>query len=867
MSNARITVSTLSNLFTRRIVLPMACAILASIFMVVGFVIFTAHGQNRLEVESSTKLAETALTVNKRHIARNLKDYAVWEDVYYHLHLGLDITWASTDGNVGANVFEGLGYELAFVVNPEGETVYSVLEGVPQEADAFQVVPDGLANLIDIGVKSREPAVGVLKSSEGLILVATMGIIPPSVNAADLPPEQRSSLIFAKKMDSSFLIRMGSEYLLTDLRVAYGHPSAGGATVSLVGPNGATLGYLYWTPDKPGYELLRLLLPPLAMSIVVLVAFAWLVVSNARRTTTALQESAKTVEAYAQTLEESESRFRDVAEASSDWIWECDPQLRLIYLSTRFSEVTGIAAASLLGKSLEGCFIPVEEFDCERDLTGPLRKRVAFRDIRCRYRDAGGRERNCRLAGRPIFDASRVFIGYRGTATDITEEVEAQARAHHLALHDWLTGLPNRVLFSERLNLALIGDRRRKTAKVAVHCLDLDHFKEVNDTLGHAAGDMLLNAVAERLKSCARPTDTVARLGGDEFAIIQTGIVGMGDANTLSERIIEVIKEPFQIEGNLLHVGVSIGVAVSSPRESSPEKLLKNADIALYRAKQGGRSTVRFFEVQMDLELQERKALEYDMRQAISSGELDVHYQPLVDIRSERVTGVEALLRWHHPERGPVPPEIFIPIAEDTGLIGAIGEWVLRTACEQALKWPDIRMAVNMSAVQFRQRDIVVSVQHILSDVGLPPNRLELEITESVLISDTELALEVLCSFKEIGIQVALDDFGTGFSSLACLNAFPFDKLKIDRSFISDSQEEKKSNAIVRSVISLGNSLGIVTTAEGVESYEQVKFLLAEGCDQVQGHLCGEPMAADDMDMFLQSWSGIRQNGGSFAAA
>ena len=463
-------------------------------------------------------------------------------------------------------------------------------------------------------------------------------------------------------------------------------------------------------------------------------------------------------------------------------------------------------------------------------------------------------------------DSQGVFIGFRGTATDITEEVEAQARAQHLALHDSLTSLPNRVLFAERLNMAL-GGRRRKAARVAVLCLDLDHFKEVNDTLGHAAGDLLLNEVAERLKTCARPTDTVARLGGDEFAIIQTDINGPPDVQALTSRIIEVIEEPFQVDGNLLHVGVSIGVALSSNRGDSPEKLLKNADIALYRAKQSGRNTVRFFEVQMDLELQERKALEYDLRQAIAGEEFELHYQPLIDIRGAKITGVEALLRWRHPDRGMVPPELFIPIAEDTGLIGAIGEWVLATVCRQALEWPDLMMAVNMSAVQFRQRDIVQTVRHILQDVGLPPSRLELEITESVLISDTDLALEVLNSFKEIGIKVALDDFGTGFSSLACLNAFPFDKLKIDRSFIADAREEQKSHAIVRSVISLGRSLGIATTAEGVEARDQIKFLLAEGCDQVQGNLFGGAMNARRMTEFLKGWTGFGEEGDSIAAA
>jgi diguanylate cyclase (GGDEF)-like protein/PAS domain S-box-containing protein len=828
-----VSVSSLAkDLFARRIIIPLAGAIFGAIFMVVGFVIFTALEQNRLEVESSTKLAETALAVNKRQIARALKDYAVWEDAYRYLHEDLDLEWAATDGNVGANIYEGLGYEMAFVIDPEGRTVYAVLEGVPQEADAHALIPEGLEELIRAGVDAPLPAVGVLQSDTGLILVASNAIIPPSIATDDLPVSERSTLIFAKRLDNKFLTRMSSEYLLSGLRIASEAGPADIASVPLLGPDEERLGVLIWEPEQPGYELLRLLLPPLALCTLVLVAFAWLVLNNARKTTVALQESARIVEAYAQTLEESESRFRDVAEASSDWIWESDSQLRLMYLSSRFSEVTGIAAASVLGKTLSHCFSPTGSFEDENPLASDDFRRAGFRDLQCEYLDANDLVRNCRLAGRPIHDPAGTFIGYRGTATDITEEVEAQARAHHLAHHDSLTGLPNRVLFAERLNQAL-GRRRRSPAQVAVLCLDLDHFKEVNDTLGHNAGDLLLKEVAERLQTCVRPNDTVARLGGDEFAIIQADIAGSADVQSLSGRIIDVVQRPFRIEGNELHVSVSIGVCLPDSDADSPEKLLKNADIALYRAKQSGRGNARIFEARMDLELQDRKALEADLRQAIVRDELELHFQPVIDLKSQAITGVEALLRWRHPERGMVPPVAFIPIAEDTGLIGSIGEWVLQHACLQALDWPDIRMAVNLSPVQFRQRNLTGVISQILDETGLPPHRLELEITESVLINDTDAALEILTSLKEVGIKVALDDFGTGFSSLGYLSAFPFDKLKIDRAFISAPREEEKPRAIVKSVISLGHSLGITTTAEGVETDEQLGFLVEQGCEEV----------------------------------
>lgn len=840
--------------FTRRVVMPMAGMVILAILLVLGFAIVSADGQNRLEVESSTALAETALAVKKREIARNLEDYAVWEDVFKNLHQNLDFAWASTNGNVGANLYEGLGYDMAFVVRPNGQTVYSVLEGVPQSADAYSIIPAGLASLVKAG-STGEPAVGFLRSDQEVLLVAAAAILPPTIDASTIAPGERSSLIFAKALDKSFVQRISSDYLLDQLTVVETEDQAGGALLPLLDPSGEVLSYITWTPATPGYELLKWLLPPLASAMVFLGMFAYQVIRKVRRTTEDLEESARTVEIYAQTLEESEARFRDVAEASSDWIWECDGEIRLVYLSTRFSEVTGIAAANVLGKKLEQFFMKDNDTEGWERLHESAQDHVAFRDVRCSYHDAEGRIRICRLASRPIVNSEGEFCGFRGTATDITEEVEAHARANHLALHDVLTELPNRLLFRERLIYAM-SDNRRKHADLAVLCLDLDHFKEVNDTLGHGAGDILLRQFAARLQSCVRPGDTVARLGGDEFAIIQSSSHQPADAAALGRRIIDIVKQPFHVEGHDLHVGVSIGVAFPDHADD-PDKLLKNADIALYRAKQAGRGAVRHFEPQMDLELQERKALEHDLRQALLKNELELHYQPLIDLESQSVTAVEALLRWRHPSRGLVAPGEFIPLAEETGLIIAIGEWVLRTACQQALVWPGLSVAVNLSPVQFRHRELADTVSQVLQETGLEPGRLELEITESVLINDTEAALEILSALKSIGVQIAMDDFGTGYSSLGYLNSFPFDKIKIDKSFVTTLEDKAKSLAIVRSVIGLSESLSMATTAEGVETAEQAMLLQGEGCKQVQGYFFGRPVPALDMTAFLGNWKGF----------
>ena len=365
----------------------------------------------------------------------------------------------------------------------------------------------------------------------------------------------------------------------------------------------------------------------------------------------------------------------------------------------------------------------------------------------------------------------------------------------------------------------------------------------------------MLQEVTSRLRECVNSTDTVARLGGDEFAVIQYGSYQPHDASVLAQTIIEKLSTPFVVDDKPVYLGASIGLAMVGADGDTPTALLKNADIALYRAKQAGRGTARQFEPFMDQELKVRRSLEHDLRHAIARGQLAVHYQPLVNLDRGEVVGVEALVRWNHPERGLVSPGQFIPLAEDTGLILPIGEWVLRTACLQAAQWPDLVVAVNLSPVQFKSRDLVETVSQVLEETGLAAHRLELEITESVLLHDSASALLVLERLKATGVRIAMDDFGTGYSSLGYLNSFPFDKIKIDQSFIRDLDAEK-SNAIVRSVVSLGQSLKMITTAEGVETEGQADFLRQVGCEQVQGYLYSRPLPAEQLTPLLLNWAG-----------
>jgi diguanylate cyclase (GGDEF)-like protein len=420
------------------------------------------------------------------------------------------------------------------------------------------------------------------------------------------------------------------------------------------------------------------------------------------------------------------------------------------------------------------------------------------------------------------------------------------ARVNFLAHHDGLTALPNRVVFHEKLTQAVA--HCTQGMRFAVHTLDLDHFKAVNDTLGHPIGDALLQSVAARLTHCVRQGDTVARFGGDEFAIVQVDADGAAGAGKLAQRVIDALSQPYEIDGHQIIIGASIGVAIAPPEGANVDELVSHADMALYRAKAEGRCTWRLYEADMDAALQQRRLLELDMRSALSGGQFELYYQPLVNVQTREVSGFESLIRWHHPERGMVSPNEFIPLAEETGLIVQIGAWVLRQACTDAATWQsNLKVSVNLSPLQFRDSNLVPLVQQTLAAAGLPAWRLELEITEGVLLHDNEATLTTLHKLRALGICISMDDFGTGYSSLSYLRSFPFDKIKIDQSFIRDLAEQPDSVAIVRAVTGLGSSLGIHTTAEGVETEDQLARLVAEGCTEVQGYLFSPPCPAKEV--------------------
>lgn len=429
----------------------------------------------------------------------------------------------------------------------------------------------------------------------------------------------------------------------------------------------------------------------------------------------------------------------------------------------------------------------------------------------------------------------------------------ALEQATFLSSHDILTGLPNRRLFHARLQQALrVADRDGTT--VALFYLDLDHFKQINDVFGHSTGDATLSKIAERLHHCLRAGDMLARLGGDEFAVIQTRLRRMEDAGTLGQRLLAELASPIELDGNRHHVGLSAGVALSEPGQvDQADKMMKAADLALYRAKEEGRGRVCFFLPEMDLKLQERHAMEIELRAAILNQGLTLHYQPQVDLQTGQMLGAEALVRWQRAGHGMVPPEKFIPLAEDTGLIVPIGNWVLREACRCATGWPGhIGIAVNVSPVQFQHPGLYEAVRAALNDSGIAPGRLELEVTEGVLLQDTEQTLATLLRLQQLGVKLAMDDFGTGYSSLSYLQKFKFDRVKIDRSFITSMGSDQNATAIVRAVVSIGEALGVAVIAEGVETSEQANMLRGQGCLEGQGYLYGRPVSSEEFSLLLR---------------
>ena len=537
----------------------------------------------------------------------------------------------------------------------------------------------------------------------------------------------------------------------------------------------------------------------------------------------------------------AEQLLNEFEESGQGWFFETDRRGALLYVSPTVGKVLERKPRELVGKPLAVLFQPDAE-EGERTLAFHLTARSAFNDLALRAA-VPGEERWWSISARPLYDEFGNFLGFRGSGHDLTEKRRSQEHASRLAHYDSLTGLANRLQMAQTLERLLAAPNPGQRA-CAIFLLDLDRFKQVNDTMGHPVGDALLTQVAERLKHTVGEAGRVGRLGGDEFEVVLPGQHKREDLANLADRVIRNLSLPYQLDGHRVVIGASIGIALSPDDGVTSEALIRNADLALYAAKDGGRGRHHFYAADLHSDAEERRQLEADLREAVATGGLELAYQPVVQTTTERITGFEALLRWNHPVHGPMSPTKFIPIAEDVGLIAQIGEWALRTACQELTKWPEsVRVAVNVSPLQFANPGLPAVVTQALANAQVSPDRLELEITESVFLNEDEGVEKMFSALKRIGVRLVLDDFGTGYSSLGYLKRAPFNKIKIDQSFVRGATQAGSPNgAIISSIVSLAEALGMETTAEGVETFDELDLVRHLGCSHVQGFIYDKPL-------------------------
>ena len=544
--------------------------------------------------------------------------------------------------------------------------------------------------------------------------------------------------------------------------------------------------------------------------------------------------------------------LKDFEENTSDWLWETDENNLIRNASKRFSSVAGMSPEILNGKDITK-FANAHSDELNLTVSAfveSIRNKLTFRDKVIPV-ELNGELYWWSITGKPYTNSEGEFCGFRGVCSDITVQKKSEERVRFLAHNDALTGLVNRTQFTDQLN-SRVSRLERYGTPFSVLYIDLDSFKIVNDSKGHPVGDKLLSIVGERLRKEVRDGDVLARIGGDEFAIIMDESEHDNAEAHLSERIIATVSSPFKIEGEIISIGASIGIAKAPLNGTRPDQILRNADLALYRAKEAGKGVFQFFKAEMDSKARERRTLEFELREALEGGEFELHYQPLLDAGNKAPTGFEALIRWNHPMRGMVSPAEFIPLAEKTGLIVSIGEWVINEACATAASWPNnYTIAVNLSAHQFEGKMIIQTVKDALRNSGLDASRLELEVTESLLIEHPDEVIETLMELKELGVAIAMDDFGTGYSSLSYLMKFPFDKMKIDRSFVVALETDVAARDILKTIAALGDSLNMKITVEGVETEEQVKFLSNMSCDHLQGFYFARPLKKEAIAGYL----------------
>ena len=823
---------------TRRSLRILSLLLAGVLLLSVLMAILIGQRQDSEATERDRQLLRQAWQTRQEAMLTDVRDYAFWGEAWRNLHVTLNTHWAWEEENLGPDLFNEYHYEGVFVVDGAGQTRYAVINGqmadVPLEA---WLGTQSTALLRDArGLQQAALARNAVIDHQPALVVAapiTMGKVAYLPTVAGPP----SVLIFVYRFTPARLQALGKTLDVWALRSATDAADAQRQPSMSLGVMEGEQVVLRWQPKRPGAHLLTLLLPILA-------AMALLTGWIARRVSRhALHNAVLSDRRFAmlmlsqQELADSEARFRDLAEAASDWIWETDEKGRLIYLSARFQRVTGHRIADWTGAHLDQL------------LTHPSHSLVAWlkqqqessalAPLRCQFMSAQGERRIGQLVAKTIWHQGR-RAGFRGTVSDITQGMEAEARIQFLSRHDALTGLSNRLQLREFLTRHL--EPPHQAQPLAIVSLDLDQFRSLNDTWGHAAGDWVLNQMAQRLQRSVGAHELAARLGGNEFALVMQE----SDAQAVAQRcarLLYAVQQPIYTDQHAHYLTASIGVACAPQDASHPEALLRMSDIALNEARAAGRNRWVRYASDMASQHEHKRDMAKRIEQGLRNEEFFLHYQPRYQLQSGRLAGAEALIRWQ-PEPGRlVPPDRFIPLAEEMGLIAAVSDWVLARACRDASGWGDDRyVSVNISPLEFRTTDLTQRVARALASSGLPATRLELEITENVTFTHPQQALAVMQELRALGVRLTVDDFGTGYAALGYLKTFPFSGLKIDRSWIKDFPESQQAQSVVAGIVALAHAFALTITAEGIETEAQLEQLKRLSCEEGQGYFLGRPM-------------------------
>nr|WP_320729952.1 EAL domain-containing protein [Enterobacter sichuanensis] len=824
--------------------------LLISIFIAaIVSLLIIKNNVNQISDQHDEFLLKKALETRQESMRSHLKDNAEWGDVYKHLHQKIDLHWAWDKQNLGKSLYDNFGYEGVFVISAEGTTRYSVLDGKlkREELESWLDKPTKARLLHELSLKNGLPISMLTLIHSVPAIVSAEWITTGDDPSVQPSPGKPSVMVFIDKLTAKKLLTIGQDAGINNVRATLNKENAQAnnqTAFTLRTQNGDV--DIIWDSENPGQALIIYFLPLMILSVLLTISMMVILMRHIMHKARMHDENTFLLEQARLNLITSEKRFRDVSETTSDWFWETDLSLKITWLSGRFSTVTGYDQSQWIGRRLDELF-PSTRGSFNKPVTGPaLTGRFEFKN--CPYTNYQHATAYCTLLAKFSTQPDGTVV-LRGAATDVSLEVEATKRVEFLSRHDELTGLPNRYHIKEFLagQLAKEGVNNYPFAMI---CLDLDKFKPVNDIFGHSTGDALLGEVASRLKHCVRGGDFVARQGGDEFMLLLGNISQKEQIEEVCQRIVEELNRPFTIDGNDVAIGVSMGIAMAPQDSSSANDLLRFADIALYQAKQSGRNRWVYYRPDMSEKLTERRKLELELRTAIREDQLSLVYQPRYNLRYSKIEAVEALVRWQHPERGNMMPDQFIPLAEETGLIISLSNWVIRKACLDAQAFlPGLSVSVNISAIEFQASDLAERIKDILHDTGLEAQRLEIEVTENVTLSDPEKTLQTMKALKKMGVRILIDDFGTGYASLSYLRKFQFDGLKLDKSFIFTLGDSPQNQAVVEKIIDLGKAYSMEITAEGVETLEQLTFLMKNKCDEVQGYLLGKPSAIADLNL------------------